>query len=102
VSNAEAEVTRLQALIKDAEWASGGGYEDEPHCPWCGQYRYGYEGDEPTPCPAFGLHAAEKLSPRPVPREGPKFGLEALIDDPETIQRVLGPIDTSMLSWIRK
>jgi hypothetical protein len=100
VSNAEAEVVRLTALIKKAEW--DGNIYEEPCCPWCGQYRYGYEDDEPTECPAFGLHRAEVVRPRPEPRTGPKFGLEALVDDPETILRVLGPIDTSMLSWIRK
>lgn len=58
-----AEVRRLRALIKQAEWL-GGGYEDdqgdvevsEGFCPWCGAQGYDDDwsaGDHKPTCPAF-------------------------------------------------
>jgi hypothetical protein len=54
-----AEVRRLRALIKDAEWFSGvGEYDSEYGCPWCksdGFYKFGKlgHGKHAPECPAF-------------------------------------------------
>ena len=48
-----AEVRRLRALVKQAEWASGGAYEWET-CPWCNADRpRGGKGGHYDDCPAF-------------------------------------------------
>ncbi len=48
---AEAEVTRLRGLVKDAEWTGKPGYGDHVWCPWCSR------DDDKKPhrdgCPAF-------------------------------------------------
>jgi hypothetical protein len=97
-----AENDRLRALIKQAEWS--GSIDEEPCCPWCDQYRYGYDDDEPTKCPAFGLHKSEVVRPRPEPRTGPLFGLEKIVmeEHAASAMRVLGPLDTCLLSWWKK
>ncbi len=47
-----AEIRRLMAVVKQAEWAGGYGYECEPVCPWCDANKTDKEPHDDT-CPAF-------------------------------------------------
>jgi len=51
----EAEVLRLRALVKSAEWSGGDGHTHEVSkcCPWCGAWAEQPDGHYPD-CEAFG------------------------------------------------